>query len=203
MTALYVLLIVFAVVMLVLTVPIDCIFDFSYGEKQTNGTIYLKYAFLKLKLYPNTPVERTEEKTEDTDNKGDNKVVGTISFIRESFSMLKKDILSLLDYLAENAIGIKELNVSANIGTGNPMYTGIVYGTANAVVYNAVGVIDRNLKLDKRNISLEADFDKEVLECGVYSKIRTRLMHVIVICFKLLKIFIKIRKSNRRIKEDV
>ena len=37
------------------------------------------------------------------------------------------------------------------------MYTGIATGAVNAGVYNAVGWIDRRMKLEKWDVSLDAD----------------------------------------------
>ena len=39
------------------------------------------------------------------------------------------------------------------------MYTGIATGAVNAGVYNAVGWIDRRMKLEKWDVSLDADFN--------------------------------------------
>ena len=50
MTALYIILAVVAVIMLLLLIPADCILEFSYNNKENNGSVIIKYAFLKFKL---------------------------------------------------------------------------------------------------------------------------------------------------------
>lgn len=121
---------------------------------------------------------------------------------KEVYKQLKKDILNLLDYIICHAIKIKELNVSSKFGTGNPMYTGIATGAVNAGVYNAVGWIDRRMKLEKWDVSLDADFNNACLDVGVYCKLRTNCLYVLTIGFKTVKVVLKIQKINRRIKEN-
>ena len=137
-----------------------------------------------------------EEKQEKSD------IVGIITLIKEVYKQLKKDILNLLDYIICHAIKIKELNVSSKFGMGNPMYTGIATGAVNAGVYNAVGWIDRRMKLEKWDVSLDADFNNACLDMGIYCKLRTNCLYVLTIGFKTVKVVLKIQKINRRIKEN-
>ena len=58
MTALYIILAVVAVIMLLLLIPADCILEFSYNNKENNGSVIIKYAFLKFKIFPNDKVEK-------------------------------------------------------------------------------------------------------------------------------------------------
>ena len=53
MTALYIILAVVAVIMLLLLIPADCILEFSYNNKENNGSVIIKYVFLKFKIFPN------------------------------------------------------------------------------------------------------------------------------------------------------
>ena len=53
------------------------------------------------------------------------------------------------------------------------MYTGIATGVVNAGVYNAVGWIDRRMKLEKWDVSLDADFNNACLDMDIYCKLRT------------------------------
>ena len=67
MTALYIILAVVAVIMLLLLIPADCILEFSYNNKENNGSVIIKYAFLKFKIFPNDKVEEVENEEETTD----------------------------------------------------------------------------------------------------------------------------------------
>lgn len=207
MTALYIILAVVAVIMLLLLIPADCILEFSYNNKENNGSIIIKYAFLKFRIFPNDKVEKEVETEEETTEKEEEEkeksdTLGIITLIKEVYKQLKKDILNLLDYIICHAIKIKELNISSKFGTGNPMYTGIATGTVNAGVYNIVGWIDRRMKLEKWNVSLDADFNNACLDMGVYCKLRTSCLYVLTIGLKTVKVVLKIQKINRRIKEN-
>ena len=48
MTALYIILAVVAVIMLLLLIPADCILEFSYNNKENNGSVIIKYAFFRM-----------------------------------------------------------------------------------------------------------------------------------------------------------
>ena len=85
---------------------------------------------------------------------------------------------------------------------GNPMYTGIATGAVNAGVYNIVGWIDRRKKLEKWDVSLDADFNNACLDMDIYCKLRTNCLYVLTIGFKTVKVVLKIQKINRRIKEN-
>ena len=187
MTALYIILAVVAVIMLLLLIPADCILEFSYNNKENNGSVIIKYAFLKFKIFPNDKVEEEVENEEETTDKEEKQeksdILGIITLIKEVYKQLKKDI-------------------SSKFGMGNPMYTGIATGAVNAGVYNAVGWIDRRMKLQKWDVSLDADFNNACLDMGIYCKLRTNCLYVLTIGFKTVKVVLKIQKINRRIKEN-
>ena len=73
MTALYIILAVVAVIMLLLLIPADCILEFSYNNKENNGSVIIKYAFLKFKIFPNDKVEEEVENEEETTDKREKK----------------------------------------------------------------------------------------------------------------------------------
>lgn len=153
MTALYIILAVVAVIMLLLLIPADCILEFSYNNKENNGSVIIKYAFLKFKIFPNDKVEEEVENEEETTDKEEKQeksdILGIITLIKEVYKQLKKDILNLLDYIICHAIKIKELNVSSKFRYGKPNVYGNCRRVAvNAGVYNAVGWIDRRMKLE-------------------------------------------------------
>lgn len=60
---------VVAVIMLLLLIPADCILEFSYNNKENNGSVIIKYAFLKFKIFPNDKVEEEVENEEETTDK--------------------------------------------------------------------------------------------------------------------------------------
>ncbi|MCD8181293.1 MAG: DUF2953 domain-containing protein [Firmicutes bacterium] len=210
MTALYITLIVIAVIMILLLIPADCVIDVSYRDGENQNSVIIKYAFLKFRVIPavkdEEKIEEKEEKKKDNKDKQDkkgNNIFGIIKTFKTIFAEIKQDILKLLKYLISRGVRIKELNISSKFGTGDPMYTGMATGAANAFVYNTVSWADNNMRLDKWNVSLEPDFDNAVFAAGVYCKIRTRCLYILKIGVMAALLLLKILKINRRIKEDV
>lgn len=210
MAALYIVLIILAAVMLLLIIPADCVIKLSYNDNEKNGVIFIRYAFFKFKLLPAeekaVKEEKAEEKAKSKKEKktGDgNDVKSLIKLAKNVYTELKQDIFNIEGHFFRHTIRIKELNISSKFGVGDPMYTGILSGAANAIVYNAVSLIDRRMTLDKWNVSLDADFDNAYFSAGIYAKIRTRILFILKIGFMAAVLLIKINKINRRIKKNV
>jgi len=205
MIALYIILIILAVIMLIMFIPVDCVIDISYNDDENRGNIIVKYAFVKIKILPSEPKEENdEEPTEEAEEKRkkERDIKATINLVKTVYTELKDEIFGLIGHFFKRTIRIKELNISAKFGTGDPMYTGIVTGTVNATVYNAVSLIDRKMKLDKWNVSLDSDFDNACLGAGLYCKIRTRIAYVLKLGLMAAIILLKILRINRRIKKN-
>lgn len=208
MTALYITLIILAVLMLILLIPIDCVIDFSYNDGENRGYIVIKYFFVKFKILPTekefekAAEETDEEAKKEVPPKDKKDIAGLVKFGKTVYTELKNDIFNLINHFFRHTIRIKELNISSNFGTGDPMYTGIISGAVNAVVYNTVSLIDRHMQLDKWNVALNADFDNACIAAGVYCKLRTRCLYVIKIGIMAAVLLFKIQKINRRIKKN-
>lgn len=204
MTAFYIIISIIAVIVLILLIPVDCVIDFSYNDDENRGAVIIKYLFLKFALFPTEKqaekAVKDVEKEEPSEDKKD--IWGLIKFGKTVYSELKQDILKIVKHFFQNTIRVKELNISADFGTGDPMYTGIVAGTVNAAVYNAVSLMDRHMKLDKWKVTLTPDFDNACISAGIYLKIRTRIASVIWLGIMAALLLMRIQKINRRINEN-
>lgn len=204
MTALYIVLIVLAVIMLIFLIPADFIIEFSYNNEGNKGSVIVKYLFLKFKILPaeeKVKKEKKEMEEEEPSGKGKN-TSGLINLVREVYRELKQDIFHVAGHFFRRTIRIKELNISARFGTGDPMYTGIATGAVNAAVYNSVSFIDRHMTLDNWNVSLDADFDNACFAAGIYMKIRTRILYALKLGMMAAVLLLKIQRINRRIKKN-
>lgn len=205
MTALYVILIIIALICLLLLLPIDCAVDFSYNKENSRGAAVIRYAFFSLKIYPlEKEIKEAEEETEKEAEKEERELDpwGVIELVRAVYNELWDEISAIIGQLFKRTIRIKELNISAKFGTGNPMYTGIATGAVNSFVYNTLALIDNNMTLDGWHVSLEPDFNNKCLGAGVYAKIRTSIKNIIALGFKAALLLLKIQKINRRIKKN-
>lgn len=202
MTALFIILPIIAVIAALVFINIDVCIDVSYNGGVNRSRLIVVFGFIKIKIFPRHAkhekkhTEISDEQT-DTGEKSD-----VIKFAKAVYSELKNDIIKLLDKFFKKVICIKELNLSAEFGTGDPMYTGIAAGAVNAAVYSAVSYMDRNMKLDKWNVSLIPNFNETVIKAGIYCKIRTNIFRLTGIIISAVRLLIKIEKINRRIKED-
>lgn len=208
MAALYVILIILAVIMIIIYIPVDCVIDISYNNTENRGSITLRYAFLKITIFPaEKKIEKAAEETEkeaekEIPPKDKKDIAGIISFSKTVYGELRADIINILKQFFKRTLRIKELNISSKFGLGNPMYTGIAYGNVCSAVYGTVSFVDRHMTLDKWNVSLDADFDNACLSAGLYCKIRTRIAFALKLGVMAAILLLRIQIINRRIKKN-
>ena len=208
MTALYIILIIVAVIALIIFIPIDISFAISYIEKNTDIKLTVSYFPIKLKILP---AKKKEEKPEDDKKEKNPKkekekekqpLSKTIEFAKAVLEETLDDILGLIRHFFAKTLRVRQFLISAKIGTGDPMYTGIAYGAANAFIYELLGFIDHHTKLDKWNVQLDTDFDSFVIDADASVIVRTRIAYILKLGFMAALILIKILKINRRIKKN-
>ncbi|MBR0469764.1 MAG: DUF2953 domain-containing protein [Clostridia bacterium] len=208
MTALYIILIIVAVIALIIFIPIDISFAISYIEKNTDIKLTVSYFPIKLKILP---AKKKEEKPEDDKKEKKPKkekekekqpLSKTIEFAKAVLEETLDDILGLIRHFFAKTLRVRQFLISAKIGTGDPMYTGIAYGAANAFIYELLGFIDHHTKLDKWNVQLDTDFDSFVIDADASVIVRTRIAYILKLGFMAALILIKILKINRRIKKN-
>lgn len=204
MAALYIIIAVIAVIVALVFINIDVYFDIAYNSGVNRGRIYIKYGFIRFNiLSQRSKHEKKKEKEQEESTKESKKDTEyIIKFAKAVYREEKEDILKILEKLLKKAIRIKELNISSEFGTGDPMYTGIATGMVNAVVYSGISYIDRNMKIDSWNVSLTPNFDNDVIKAGIFTKIRTNIFNLISIIWKAVFLILKIEKINRRISEN-
>ena len=200
MIALYIILIILAILLILSLLPARCIFLIN-----SNGSsIDIKYAFFKFHLYPSSKTGRGVVKDEEKKTSKDTKK--TSDDKKNQFDILKSmlgDIIKyakkIIKYIFHNAITIEKLNISAHIGTGDPADTGIICGSAYASVYGALGFLSKHTKLKEHSVDVFPDFDNTVLSGGLYAILRTRIAHILILLTMVLKLTGKYKTISRRI----
>lgn len=206
MIALYIVLIILAILMIILLIPVRIFLRLNVDD----GEVTIKYAFLKIKLYPREVMEKSEE--EPDENKSDNDEPKKkpdkamyFDFLKAIFDDFKAIASKLGRYTLRHAVRIRELNVSGVFGLGDPMYTGMLCGVIYPLIYNAIGVLDRNMRLDKWDVNLNPDFNNMKLSAGIYAEIRTRAAHFIAMLLislgsliRITRKYFSIKKSHRK-----
>lgn len=210
MTALYIILAIVAVIALIIFIPIDAAFSVAYIEKNADIKLTVSYFPVKIKILPakkkeDKPKEEEPPKEEEEKEKKPKEkqtLSKTIEFARAVFEETLDDILHLIYHLFAHTLRVRKFFITAKIGTGDPMYTGIAYGAANAFIYKLLGFIDRHTKLDKWNVDLDTDFDSFVIDASADLVIRTRIAYILKLGFMAALILFKIYRINRRIKKN-
>ncbi|MBQ2669637.1 MAG: DUF2953 domain-containing protein [Clostridia bacterium] len=211
MTALYIILIIVAVIALIIFIPIDISFAISYIEKNTDIKLTVSYfpiylTILQAKKKEEKPEddkkEKKPKKEKEKKEKEKQPLSKTIEFAKAVLEETLDDILGLIRHFFAKTLRVRQFLISAKIGTGDPMYTGIAYGAANAFIYELLGFIDHHTKLDKWNVQLDTDFDSFVIDADTSVIVRTRIAYILKLGFMAALILIKILKINRRIKKN-
>ncbi len=209
MTAVYIVLIIAAVIALIIFIPIDAAFSVSYAEKNADVCLTVKYFPIKLNILPakvkkdiKKDAEKDAEKEKKDIEKSKRPLSQTIELAREVIDVTWDDIKKLIRDLFARTLAVKKFYVSAKIGTGDAMYTGIAYGAANAFIYGLLGFIENHTRLYDWRVDINANYDGFVIEGGADITVRTRISSVLVIGFKAAVILLKILKINRRLKNN-
>ena len=204
MTALWITLIIIALVVILFSVHIKAKLCFSIGG---DNTIDLQYGFLKFRISPKKAgkeivkgaEEEAGEKPEKPKKKQDVKKLVRLG--KAVYTDLKDGLFKVLGYIIKRAVTIHELNITADYGFDDPMKTGVATGAANAAVYNIIGLLERHMKLKKWSVSLNPDFEEKKMKAGMYCVLGTNVWHIlalggILITFAV-KILYKVWRVNR------
>ena len=195
MTALWITLIIVALIMILFSIHVKAVLCFSIGG---DNTIDLKYGFLKFRISPKKAGEEivkeaekeAGEKPEKPKKKQDVKKL--MRMAKAVFIDIKNGLFRILGYIIKRAVTIHELNISADFGFDDPMKTGMATGVSNAAVYNIIGLLERHMKLKKWSVSINPDFNEEKMKAGVYCVLGTNVWHVLALGGILITIAVKI-----------
>ena len=181
MTALWITLIIVALIMILFSVHIKAKLCFAVGG---DNSIKLQYGFLKFSILPKKAgkeiVKEAEEEAGEKPEKPKKKrdIKKLFRLIKAVYKDLKNGLFRILGYTIKHAVTIHELNISADYGFDDPMKTGMLTGAANAVVYNIIGMLQRHMKLKKWSVSINPDFNEEKLKAGIYCVVGTNMWHI-------------------------
>ena len=208
MSAVYVILIIVAFFLLLSLIPINVIADFSYNYG--DNSLFLKILFFEMKLYPQEKKDKKKNKKKDESPEEEKDEDKKIEKKKEKYSVndmwyifqsLKDNVLGLLNYIITKSLIIKDIRILADLGMGDPMYTGLLCGGVNAAVYGMLGAADAKMRLKNHDVKLNFDFDNMKIAAGVHTVIYTRLVYVYCIAFKAAVIFIKFKKALKEVKK--
>jgi hypothetical protein len=192
LTALYVILGISALVLAVLLIRISVQIKVKDELK-----ISICWLFLSFKVYPAKEKSKSGKlKSGHTKKENPIKVYtkelikdkGIDGAIKEIISLCKDILKPFRPFLKKSVVKIKRLHVL--ISCGDAATTAIVFGAVNSLLYSFIGYIQDNLKLNKKNVSVNTDFSgtKSLLDADIYFSVRP--ISVIGLIFDLVKVYL-------------
>ncbi|MCH5184652.1 MAG: DUF2953 domain-containing protein [Oscillospiraceae bacterium] len=201
-----VIVIVFAII---LNIPVLLEISYGTGRHEGKNKIQLRYSAVKIQLHPakDDPDKKKNKKKAEKDKKKEKKkyspedISQTITNVRDVYNLLRRDIIRLVDYLAKKGVVFKNMELDAEIGTGDACSAGTVYGMINAFVYPILGFLHNTFTINRWRINLVPDFHVRRSDIYVLCILKTKLRYIIrmlwLIAVMCVKAYIKI-KSNAR-----
>lgn len=115
----------------------------------------------------------------------------------EYFRILMKTYEGVTVYVKKRAL-LEQFELEITAGTGDAFSTGLTGG----VLWSAAGMItalfENNFRVLKRKVIVNPDFLKKVFEVDLYCIFSLKLVHIIVVAFKILKRFLKAKYKKRK-----
>lgn len=206
MTALYIIAGIFLFLFLLLMIPVSFYFKFD-GEPE----LILKYLFIKIRLVPpkekpqkqkGKPKEdkkQPEKKPEEKENvlkklykkRG---LDGLLEIIGETMSIVKNTSIRILKHTL-----IRKLKIDLLIVGDDAADTAMKYAYVCSAVYPAVSFIDSNMNLRRKEIDIEAGFNKRETRAFAEARVSIRpwfaLGAIISAAFRGIKLIFTIKKD--------
>lgn len=208
LTALIILAVITAFLALICLIPISLKVRFAYDENSADAEIRLEYLFFKFVIYPKAEKSKKEKKKKKAADEEDgpkeesnkkNMLTMAKSIYRDVFDAAG----NVLSYIDRHRITVDRLNVSAHFGFEDSALTGMAAGAANAFIYNTVGWISRHTKLGRYKVYIEPDFDRELIQAGIYCVFKANAAKITALCMFLLKEVLKVAAKLIKIKKGM
>lgn len=200
MKALCIILVIAVLLAVLMIIRINCVFTVGISSKDGGYVeLYIKYLFFKKSILPieeklaQREVEKEEEKSPEQNEEDKTGGLGIIK-IYKVIKGISGDVNRLIKFIAERSVTIRDFRIESQIGTSDPMLTGLAIGGANAFVYGLLGMIDSKMKLKSFYVSIEPDWSREIVRAGMYTVINTNIINILTICAKAGVILIKSRR---------
>ncbi len=200
MKALCIILGIAVLLAVLMIIRINCVFTVGFSSKDGGYVeLYIKYLFFKKSILPieeklaQREVEKEEEKTPEQNEEEKTGGLGIIK-IYKVIKGISGDVNGLIKFIAERSVTIRDFRIESQIGTADPMLTGLAIGGANAFVYGLLGMVDSKMKLKSFYVSIEPDWSREIVCAGMYTVINTNIINILTICAKAGVILIKSRR---------
>lgn len=178
-------LVVFLIFLVILLLLLKIAVVAEYGEDGFSG--YLKILFFKLKL---PPEKKKKAKPETKEAPQEKKKHGDLGTLKGIVSPILKTLGKLI-----RMISINRLVLDIKIATGDAYSTALLYGGAWAGVGMIFPALDNNIKIKKKSISINADFENTESTAYMYADISLRVWQVLILGIYLIFQYIRKQKG--------
>lgn len=201
-TVLVILLAIFLIPVVLLFIPTYLVFELSKEGESHSAVLRIKYLFFSIKLIPkdapkkkkrNKKGKKNPEKA-GTEKKEDKPLKERIEHGIEVYKKVEDDIAEIIMYAKRHAVTVGEISFLMNFGLSGAMETGIATGALYGVIYNIISLIHHQLSVQKCNVSINPDFEKQHIDIHAKCILKVKNVHIMVIVFKVLKLYFKISK---------
>lgn len=182
--------IIFAVLILILYVPI------GIGAKYENGTfVIIKVAFFKFNIPLNkvlnfgTKKKKAPQKKEKPENEIEKSIVG-LDFILSLLGDFRRFV--------RKRFSLSEFRLSITFGTADAASTAVLTGHLWSLGYNLLALIDKLMYVDKPDISVNPVFNDATFTLKAQGIIKTRLAHIIATAVVFAYKFLKYKRNKTR-----
>lgn len=173
----------------ILLVPIRLRVYFLWNDDGNRSELTLSYGFLKIKgVGKKKSVGGKVDRSNENSKRAERSYLKILPrFIKRNYREIKELFAVVLKRMLKRTVKVKKLYINSEIGLEDAMNTALVYGAAAGAVYNAAGLMDRQMRLEKHSIKLHPDFDVPHIFAELEAIISTTALNVILLAAAALK----------------
>ena len=195
--ALVIIAVLFLIFALLLFTPIYFVINFSKTKDGSKFTSSIKYLFLRFSVKRKTSKKEKQQKEKRDDSKVE-ELPQKIEKGIELFKYIEDDVVDILHYFSEKVIKIRKFNFFIHFGFSDPMHTGITTGALYGVIYNILSVFNNIFTIEECDVKINPDFERKHLDISSECILKVKSVHIINMAFKVLKMYFKIVKINKK-----
>ncbi len=188
----------------VMLIPIRLHVLISYSDSGAGLDFDIKYGFIRLRIgekqekSSGNDKRSAKKKDENKPERHGKSFRENLIFIRGSIGEIKELIYAVLNYIFKRLIKIKLLSIKLILGLDDAMNTALIYGAVSSFIFNALGVIDRKMRLVRHSEEIKPDFDNPHILAECEAIISTNIFHAIAVAVIALWHGVPLYRKYRR-----
>lgn len=183
MIALIVILVIIAIIAMLLFVPVRIKIYAKYENSKFVHDYKIKYGFVTLKQKRKKKRDTKQETEKKQTDKKKMPVMSVIRFVKSNAELVKRLIRDVLGYTTKKLVCFEKFKLTATLGTDDAMDTALSYGGASAFLYNAVGFMERSIRMKNIAVDFKPDFTEPKIFIEFESIIKTKIYNVAGLAF--------------------